>query len=185
MIPERNKDGDFVFLGYEDFTPNLSPQQIFEMGSFGGTYWRPIESSITGKKYKDVYLQYPKDWWKKVPLENLITPWNQYNKKINFYKVRVGQTLHEWEKNKWITHLHPYGWVHWYCDFFSGKRSSEDRYQIERWKRLAGPNGRFRKALINLINKNKSTYDDFSISPARRQTLQHWGYQITSKDLLK
>ena len=31
----------------KDFKPNLSPRQMFKLGSFGGTYWRPIYSNIT------------------------------------------------------------------------------------------------------------------------------------------
>ena len=38
------------FDDYPDFTPNLTPRQIFLLGSFGGTYWRPIYSQITKKK---------------------------------------------------------------------------------------------------------------------------------------
>ena len=59
----------------------------------------------------------------------------------------------------------------------------DDQRQIHRWLRLAGPNGRFRKSLINEIYKKKSNYDNYNISPAKRQTLLHWGYQITPKDL--
>lgn len=29
------------------------------MGSFGGTYYRPIRSSITGKSYRDVWREFP------------------------------------------------------------------------------------------------------------------------------
>ena len=35
------------FKDYPKFTPNLTPRQIFLLGSFGGTYWRPIYSNIT------------------------------------------------------------------------------------------------------------------------------------------
>ena len=44
MIPKKDKNGLIVFKDYPEFTPNLTPQEIFEMGSFGGTYWRPIYS---------------------------------------------------------------------------------------------------------------------------------------------
>ena len=56
--------------------------------------------------------------------------------------------------------------------------------QINRWVRTAGPKSRFRRALINLIIKKKGVYNDFSISPKRRQTLQHWAYRLTDKDCL-
>ena len=35
------------FKDYPDFKPNLTPKQMFRLGSFGGTYWRPIYSAIT------------------------------------------------------------------------------------------------------------------------------------------
>ena len=40
------------FKDHPEFKPNLTPRQMFQVGSFGGTYWRPIESCITHKKYK-------------------------------------------------------------------------------------------------------------------------------------
>ena len=49
MSPRRNSKGNFHFSDYPDFQPNLSPKEIFHLGSFGGTYWRPIYSSVTGQ----------------------------------------------------------------------------------------------------------------------------------------
>ena len=181
-IPKKNKDGEVVFKDYPEFRPNLTPIEIFQMGSFGGTYWRSIYSSVTKKKYKNIHNKYPKEWWNGLENKHLTTNWDKYNKSINKYKVKVGTTLEFWESKDWITKYHPYGWVHWYCDFYMGKRCSDDERQISRWVRTAGPKSRFRKALINLIRKKKSKYDDFSISPKRRQTLQHWGYILTKKD---
>jgi hypothetical protein len=171
------------FADYPEFTPNLTPRQMFQMGSFGGTYWRPIYSSLNKKNYKNVHLQYPSEWWKDIKNEYLTTEWDNYNTKINKYKVRVGSELEDWEKSGWINKLHPYGWVHWYCDFFSGKRSPDDSRQINRWLKFAGPNGRFTKRLANMIKDRNGKLDDYTISPKIRQTLQHWAYQITASDL--
>ena len=182
MVPKRNKDKTINFAGYPDFTPNLTPREIFKLGSFGGTYWRPIYSSVTNKYYKNKYLKYPKFWWKNISKNCLTNKWTDYNKNINKYNVKVGTTLEFWEKKNWITKYHPYGWVQWYCDFYNGKRSKDDDRQIYRWIRTAGPKSRFRRALINLILKKKSSYNDFNISPKRRQTLQHWAYVLTKKD---
>ena len=181
--PKKNNKGEIEFKDYKDFKPNLTPKEIFELGSFGGTYWRPIYSSILKKDLKDQHLKYPKTWWKDIPEDNLTRPWNKYDKKINKYNVKVGTTLEFWESKQWISETHPYGWVQWYCDFYNGKRSIDDERQIKRWMQTAGPKSRFRKRLINLINKKKSKYDDFSISPKIRQTLQHWGYKLTNNDL--
>lgn len=181
-MPKRNSSKVFIFKNYPDFRPNLSPREIFLSGSFGGTYWRPINSKVTNKTYKDVHLNYPKSWWKKIPLEHLTSKWKDYDKNINKYNVKVGSTLENWEDNGWINTSHPYGWIHWYCDFFKGKRSHDDLRQIKRWIRAAGPKSRFRRALINLIKTKQSNYNDFTISPKRRQTLQHWAYVLTNKD---
>lgn len=170
----------YTFNDYPDFTPNLSPHDIFKLGSFGGTYFRSIYSSVTKKEYNNIHLNY---WFKDIPDDWLIRPWNEYNKNINKYKVKVGTTLEYWESKNWISELHPYGWVHWYCDFFMGKRCADDERQIKRWLQTAGPNSRFRVRLVNMIKAKNSTFDDYSISPAIRQTLQHWGVQLTAADL--
>lgn len=179
----RNKNKEYVFKDYPEFRPNLSPREMFLLGSFGGTYWRPIYSSITNKNYKNLHKKYPKSWWKDIPKEHLTKEWDDYDKKINKYGVKVGTTLEYWEEKDWITKYHPYGWVHWYCDFFMGKRSPDDERQINRWIKTAGPKSRFRRRLINMIKDKNTKYNDYTISPKIRQTLQHWAYKLTNKDL--
>ena len=49
----------------------------------------------------------------------------------------------------------PYGWVQWYCRFYKGRRIPDDERQIKRWLAFAGPKGRFKKRLINMIKKRK------------------------------
>ena len=179
------KNGVWFFADFPEFTPNLSPKDMFQFGSFGGTYWRPIYSSVTGKHYKNVHLNYPEDWWEGLTHDNLTRPWKEYDVSVNKYKKKVGTTLEFWEEKGWITKYNPYGWVHWYCDFFMGKRGPDDQRQIQRWSSLAGDNGRFRKWLITLILKKDGKFNDTSISPAIRQTLQHWGYKLTLRDFKK
>lgn len=179
-----SKYKEIIFEDFPEFRPNLTPRDIFKLGSFGGTYYRPIYSSITKKNYKNVHKKYPKSWWKDIPEDYLSRSWNNYDKLINKYNVKVGTTLEFWEEKKWITKYNPYGWVDWYCGFYLGKRTPDDQRQIDRWVKTAGPNSRFRKWLINLIKKKNGKYDDYSISPKIRQTLQHWSYQLTEKDLL-
>lgn len=181
-MPKKNSRGEIVFRDFPDFRPNLTPREIFKMGSFGGTYWRPIYSRVTKKEYKNKHKKYPASWWSGISTAHLTTDWKNYDKKINKYGVKVGSTLREWEDKKWITKHHPYGWVQWYCDFYSGKRSPDDQRQINRWIRTAGPKSRFRLALINLIRRKRGKYNDFTISPKRRQTLQHWAYRLTNRD---
>ena len=179
-MPRRLKNGQYVFPDHPNFRPNLSPREMFKLGSFGGSYWRPIYSGVTKKNYKNVHKKYPKSWWRGIPPEALTQ--KQYDKTINKYKVKVGTTLRFWEQKKWITKYHPYGWVHWYCDFFQGKRSPDDIRQIGRWRRTAGPRSRFRLMLINMLIRKRKKYDDFQVSPKIRQVLQHWAYVLTARD---
>ena len=192
IIPNIDSKGTIHFKDYPDFKPNLTPKQMFEMGSFGGTYWRPIYSSITNKKYKNEYKQFPKEWWENIDINWLIKPDEKYDKKINKYKVSCGSPLEDWENSGWIKKYDPYGWVQWYCNFFLGRRINEkinegityDQYQINRWKNFAGENGRFRKSLITYILRKNTNFDDFKISPKIRQSLQHWGYILTKEDFI-
>lgn len=179
------KNGKLHFKDYPEFTPNLTPQKMFELGSFGGTYWRPIKSTFFKTILRNKHEKYPKSWWKDVPENWLTTHMDKYDEKINKYGVRVGTSLEFWEEKGWIEKTHPYGWVQWYCDFYTGKRSHDDERQIKRWKRLAGPNGRFRKWLVTMILKKKGEWNDYEISPKMRQTLQHWGYVLTKSNFNK
>lgn len=176
----KKRKSKLMFSDYPDFTPNLTPQEMFELGSFGGTYWRSIYSGVLKKKLKPPLNDYPKSWWKNIPMENLVS--EEYDKNKNKYKVKVGTSLEFWESKKWIKPSHPYGWVQWYCDFYMGKRSDDDERQIKRWLGIAGPRGRFMRFLVTQILKKKTDYNDESVSPKIRQVLQHWGYKLTKKD---
>lgn len=177
-------NGVYQFTDYPDFSPNLSPKQIFELGSFGGTYWRPIKSKFYKNTLRNYHKKFPKNWWKNIPEENLTRHMDDYDININKYNVRVGTSLQFWESKNWIEKQDPYGWVQWYCFFFMGRRSKDDARQISRWKKLTGPKGRFRKWLVTQIIKkgDESDWNNPQISPAIRQTLQHWGYKLTNKD---
>lgn len=179
-VKQKKRNGSLYFKDYPEFRPNLTPREMFQLGSFGGTYWRPIYSRVTKTKYSNIHKKYPKTWWEGIPDEHLSSV--HYNKDINKYKVKVGTSLEFWEGKNWITKYNPYGWVHWYCDFYMGKRSPDDKRQIKRWSSLAGTNGRFRKFLITQIVKKKGEYNDFTISPKIRQVLQHWGYKLNKND---
>ena len=170
------------FSDYPEFQPNITPREMFRAGSFGGTYWRPISSRVTGKEYQNKHKHTKiKHYWKKIDEKYLSD--SKYNKFVNYYKVNCGSSLEKWEKSGWITKQDPYGWVQWYCHFFSGRRTPDDKKQIKRWLNFTGPKGRFKKNLLRKIIRADTTFDDFSISPVIRQGLLHWAYQVTKKDL--
>ena len=180
-IPRKNKYGELVFKLFPDFKPNLTPKQIIQFGSFGGTYFRPILSGITGKYYKDEWKEFPEDWFEGLNIEQHVTSIIPRSS-INKYNVKMGGNLDMWESSGWITKIDPYGWFQWYCRFYLGRRTSDDDRQINRWLKTCGPNGRFRITLIRSIIREKTEYDDYKIKPVVRQGMLHWGYELTERD---
>jgi len=179
----KNARGELVFDGVDDFRPNRTPKEVLHAGSFGGTYFRPIYSSVTKKNYgPEVYEELPGDWLKGLNKKTQVASPN-YDVDVNKFKVKCGGSLEMWETSGWIVEQDPYGWFQWYCRFFQGRRSDDDERQIGRWKRCAGVKGRWRNNLVTKVfNSGKKKFDDPSVSPVVRQTLLHWGYELTEKD---
>lgn len=179
---------------FPDFKPNLTPSQIFRLGSFmdQGGYWRPIYSSVAKKAFKNPHKEFPPKWWTGVDEAMLVGEAAKSSTakggkvsataSSNRYGVKCGQRLDDWEHKGWIKAQDPYGWVQWYCRFFQGRRSPDDQRQIQRWLNLTGPKGRFKRMLANTVKAKKKRFDDESVSPVVRQVLLHWGYQLSAAD---
>jgi hypothetical protein len=185
--PKRNKKNEIIFEDvidkYPQFKPNLSPKEIFKLGSFGGTYFRPIKSKVVNKQLKNQHKEYKKYGWFNLDESKYVTS-QVCNPSLNKYGVKSGTSLDFWESKGWINKIDPYGWFQWYCRFYVGRRCYDDDRQINRWIKFAGEkSGRWRLRLINMCKKKKTRYDDISISPVIRQGLQHWAYVITKDDL--
>tara|TARA_R110002153_G_scaffold273997_3_gene446441 strand:- start:66248 stop:66868 length:621 start_codon:yes stop_codon:yes gene_type:complete len=173
----------------DSFRPNLTPREIFQLGSFGGVYWRKIHSKVTKKTYEHIYLAYASFKGMDKELLDGSVKSEKKNEKSekgcdvekNKYKVHSGTSLEYWESKGWILPIDPYGWVQWYTEYYEGRRSNDDERQIKRWRAFAGPKGRFLRRLANMCTVD--TINDFTISPVIRQGLQHWGKKITVDDL--
>jgi len=163
------------------FSPNLTPRQMFLFGIFGGTYFREIDSAIVKKHLKNQHKEFT--FLQDIPEAYLCTQlcWSNINK----YGVFSGTSKEFWETKGWIKEQDPYGWVQWYCRFYNGRRSPDDIRQIKRWMNFAGPNGRFRRHLIKLVNAagGKKHVNDYSVAPVVRQGLLQWGYELVASDL--
>ena len=174
------------FGDYPEFKPNLTPKQILEKGSFGGTYFRVIHSNVTNITYKNikkkVLKEFPKEWFENIDVDKYVFN-DKCDPSINKYKVKAGSSLKAWEDSGWITKIDPYGWFQWYCRFYNGRRSKDDDRQVMRWVNYASKEkGRWRRRLINMCIKKNKKYNDYSVSPVIRQGLQQWGYELTYKD---
>ena len=95
------------------------------------------------------------------------------------YDVKCGTSLRFQENKTWINEIDPYGWFQWYFRYSLGRRSKDDKRQINRWKKIVS---RFKGKLVKMIRNVGSKFDDFSISLKIRQILLHWGYEFSEKD---
>ena len=114
----------------------------------------------------------------------------EYNTSRNRFRVNCGAKDGKgdpfgqlyWEKKDWIEPQDPYGWFHWYTRFYRGRRSDDDFRQITRWMKCAGKKGRWKQNLIGKCLRDGKEFDDETVSPVVRQTLQHWAYKLTEED---
>lgn len=170
----RQLDGTIIFKDYPEFRPNLTPRQIFSQGAFGGTYFRPIYSSVIKKSLKNRHYKYK--FLDSIDKNLLCRDIEDVS--LNKFGVHSGTSLEYWEYHNWIKPQDPYGWVQWYCEFYSGRRSPDDERQIKRWLSFAGPKGRFRLRLIGICKAKKTKLSDTSVSPVIRQGLHQWAYEL-------
>ena len=55
-----------------NFNPNKIRKEILQERSFGGNYFRPLNSSITKKRYKNKRKGFPKDWFERLNIETCV-----------------------------------------------------------------------------------------------------------------
>lgn len=136
-----------------DFQPELSPQQMLEMGVFRGNY------------FEGEYDEFPESWFKNAHQAGTHTT------DMNFYGVDASQSRKEWQKKGWIYEEDPRGWFQWYCRYYLGRRIvDEDRRQINRWKNM--------QRHIAQIKKYCQP-GDLHCRRRQRQALLHWAYDST------
>ena len=152
----------------------LTPKEMIRMGVFGGTYFSKLVD----------YRTFPKEWFSDID-ENFYLS-NDYQKEINYFKIKSGQSQEEWVRKGWIHKDDPRGWFEWYCKFFNGRRHEDDERQIKRWAAFCGPKGRFRNNIYKKIFKaGVRIQDSNKISPRIQQSLLHWSYKVNNEDYEK
>jgi hypothetical protein len=157
------------------FKPNRTPEEVLRAGSFGGTYFRTIDSGVVKETLKDQWRELPASWISGLnPSTHLARPWKRYDEGINKFRKKSGTSLEDWESSGWITAHDPFGWFQWYCRFYQGRRCEDDDRQIGRWLKCCGPTGRWKGNLCGKVAVAHAAFDDPKVSPVVRQTLLHW-----------
>lgn len=134
-----------------DFRPDFSPQQMLELGVFGGKYMT------------DCKREFPAAWFQRAKLCSL-----RHDPDLNYFKVNASQSLSVWREKGWIYPEDPRGWFQWYCRCYMGRRiPAEDLRQIKRWKAF--------KRHATAVSRNCAR-GDFCCRPRQRQALLHWAY---------
>jgi hypothetical protein len=134
-----------------EFKPELTPQQMLELGVFGGKY------------LTDCQKEFPRSWFKKTRLSH-----EKHDPKLNFFGVNASQPLSVWRKKGWIGPADPRGWFQWYCRYYMGRRlPEEDQRQIKRWKAMTRHIAQIKKNCLK---------GEHACHRKQRQALLHWAY---------
>ena len=133
----------------EGFTPDLTPQQMLELGVFGAHYFEGEQD------------EFPATWFKNAKLSDTHDP------HLNYFDIDASQTREEWERKGWIHDQDPRGWFQWYCRYYLGRRSDDDERQIKRWRQMTRHVGQI---------KAHCQPGDQLCRRRQRQALLHWAY---------
>jgi hypothetical protein len=132
------------------FRPQLTPKQMLELGVFGGKYMT------------DCRREFPASWFARAKLCA-----ERHDARLNCYGFNASLSLGTWRRKGWIRAHDPRGWFQWYCRYFMGRRTADDRRQIRRWRAMA----RHVAAVRQHCQKG-----DHACRRKQRQALLHWAY---------
>lgn len=162
--PKRIRVDDLMQHGYEylltepaganfpaEFTPELAPAEMLELGVFGGKY------------LTDCRDEFPAEWFEHARLCH-----ERHDPELNFFGENASLPLSEWRRKGWIYPDDPRGWFQWYCRYWQGRRiPAEDERQIRRWRAMTRH--------IAQVRKHCSP-GDIWCRPKQRQALMNWAY---------
>ena len=135
---------------HPDFKPELTPQEMLELGVFGGKYMT------------DCRKEFPASWFRRAKLSP-----TRRDPKFNYFGLNASVPLSVWRIKGWIYHEDPRGWFQWYCRYYMGRRCPDDERQIKRWRAI--------RRHIAQIKKNCPPRE-LECRPKQRQALLHWAY---------
>ncbi len=133
------------------FTPDLTPAQMLQLGIFSGVYMN------------DCHDEFPAEWFK-----NARTSDHGPDVLCNYFEIAASQPLSVWRAKGWIYDDDPRGWFQWYCRYYMGRRiAGEDDRQVKRWRAM-------RRHVAQVQKYCKP--GDQACRRKQRQALLHWAY---------
>jgi hypothetical protein len=135
---------------HPEFTPDLTPKQMLQLGVFGGKYMN------------DCRNEFPASWFTRARLAP-----KKADRGVNYFKVKASKPHSYWVQKGWINPQDPRGWFQWYCRYYMGRRSDDDERQIRRWKAMKRHVAQLKKHCLK---------GDLTCRPVQRQALLHWAY---------
>jgi hypothetical protein len=159
VVQDRMQDG-YSYIRTEqpgthfdpNFTPDLTPQEMLELGVFGGIYLR------------DCAAEFPATWFNHAKFAEGAAK----DISLNYFRIDASLPLSHWQDKGWLSSEDPRGWFQWYCRYYMGRRIlGEDQIQIKRWKAIRRHAGAIRK---------NCEPGDCNCRRKQRQALLHWAY---------
>jgi hypothetical protein len=135
---------------HPDFSPELTPKQMLELGVFGGKYMT------------DCRREFPREWFAKAKLSAAF-----HDPTLNYFGVNASQPLAVWRQKGWIYPEDPRGWFQWYCRYYMGRRCPDDERQVKRWRAIRRHVAQIKKHCRPL---------DLQCRRKQRQALLNWAY---------
>jgi hypothetical protein len=135
---------------HPDFKPQLTPQEMLQLGVFGGRYMT------------DCREEFPAEWFTNARLCH-----ESHRAELNFFGVNASKPLAYWRSKGWLYHEDPRGWFQWYCRYYMGRRCADDERQIKRWLAI--------RRHIAQLQKN-CPRGVLTCRRRQRQALLHWAY---------
>lgn len=132
------------------FQPQLTPQEMLEMGVFGGKYMTDCQQEFPAARFKKAKFSPEKK-----------------NPKVNFFGVNASQSLKVRQEKWWIYPEDPRGRFQRYCRYYMGRRGPDDERQIKRRRAI--------KRHISQI-KNNCYPLDRECRKKQRQAVLHRAY---------
>lgn len=151
------------------FKPELSPQQMLNMGVFEGKY------------INDGEHEFPKEWYKSANKKKKLS--KKADPSINAFEIKSRLSLQEWKSRGWIPITKEdkdiRGWFQWYCRYWIGRRDPNvDEIQIKRWRSFTRHKGQIVKSIKKMkpVDRPKTKAQIRKHRPRQRQALLQWAY---------